>query len=353
MKIQLKRASELTAADWSQWEALQDGTAVYESPYFRPEFVRAVARVRTDVEIAVLNDGETTVGFFPFQRGKLNLGKPLGGKLSDYHGPIVQPGLKLDALEILEACRLASWDFDHLVSAAEGFGPFVKLKAKSAQLDLSNGFAAYAKGRKQAGSDAIQRQGQKMRKLVREVGPLQFDVDADDPEAYSLLRRWKSEQLLNSGLPDVFTFPWVGQLIDELRTHRGAEFSAPLTVLRAGKKIAAVSLSLRSRDVLHGWFTAYNPELSIYSPGILLFVRMAEEAPQLGIRKIDLGRGEEPYKWRLASGSDDVAEGSVSRPSVGTALRSTWRKTRDWVANSRLAPAVRFLKPMREWMAYQ
>jgi len=349
----LKRPSDLSDADWSRWLLIQQSTATYESPYFRPEFIRAVARVRTDVEIAVLHDGGGVVGFFPFQRGKLNLGKPVGGKLSDYHGPLVRPGTQVDPVAILEGCRLASWDFDHLVSASSGFEPFIKLKANSAQLDLSSGFEAYSRGRKASGSDAIHRQGQKTRKMAREVGPLNFDVESDDPEALTLLRRWKSEQLRSSGLPDVFAFPWVSQLIDELRTYRDSEFSMPLTVLRAGKTIVAVSLSLCSRDVFHGWFTAYNAAMSVYSPGMLLFVRLAEEAPQLGIRKIDLGRGEEPYKWRLASGSVEVAEGSVSRPSLGTTLRSTWRKTRDWVGRSPLAPAVRLLKPMREWMAYE
>ncbi len=353
MNIELKRVNELTDDHWSHWRSIQENTAAYESPYFRPEFVRAVARVRADVEVAVLTDGKTTVGFFPFQRGKLNLGKPIGGKLSDYHGPLVRPGTQLDPLVILEACRLASWDFDHLVSASSGLEPFVKLKARSPQLDLTNGFAAYVRGRKEAGSDAIHRQGQKTRKLAREVGLLKIDVDADDAEAYSLLRRWKSEQLINSGLADVFAFPWVGQLLDELRLCREDDFSVPLTVLRAGDKVAAVSLSLLSRGIFHGWFTAYNPELSAYSPGMTLFVQLAEEAQQFGIRKIDLGRGEEPYKWRLASGGVELAEGSVSRPSMGTLLRTTWRKTRDWVAKSPLAATTRLLKPVREWMAYQ
>jgi CelD/BcsL family acetyltransferase involved in cellulose biosynthesis len=353
MNIELKRCSDLSDSDWSLWQAIQESTDVYESPYFRPEFTQAVAAVRSDVEIAVLSDGEETIGFFPFQRGKLNLGKPLAGKLSDYHGPLIRPGTQLDPIAILEACRLASWDFDHLVCAGGGLEPFVKLTAKSPQLDLTEGFAAYAQGRKEAGSDALHRQAQKTRKLAREVGPLQFAVHADDDEAFSLLRSWKSKQLLQSGLPDVFAFPWVGQLLDKLRPHGSPDFAAPLTVLRAGDRVAAVCLSLLSRGVLHGWFTAYNPDLSAYSPGITLFVRLAEEAQQFGIRKIDLGRGEEHYKGRLASGSIEVAEGSVSRPSVGTLLRTTWRKTRDWIAQSSLAPTTCLLKPIREWMAYQ
>src|SRR6185312_6233242 len=121
-------------------------------------------------------------------------------------------------------------------------------------------------------------------------------------------------------------------------------------------KVAAVCLSLRSRGVLHSWFTAYNPELHQYSPGLTLFVRLAEEAEQLGIRKIDLGRGEERYKWSLATGSVELSEGSVSSRSLATLLRASWRQTRDWAARSPLSSSVglpgKLLKPIREWLAY-
>ncbi len=348
----LKRISDLTDADWSLWLEIQATSRVHESPYFRPEFTRAVADVRHDAKVVVIADQGQTTGYFPFQRGKLNLGRPIGGKMSDYHGPIVRPGTEFDAGELLAACGLACWDFDHLVTATSAFEPHITVRDKSPQMDLSEGFAAYAQRRREAGSDAVHRQAQKTRKLAREVGPLQFVFDADDDEGYTTLLKWKSEQYTRTGLTDVFSFDWTRSLLDKLRGHRGSEFSAPLTILRAGEKLAAVCLSLRSRGVLHSWFTAYNPELASYSPGMSLFVRMAEEAEQLGLRTIDLGRGEERYKWSLASGSTVVCEGSVSRRSLGTLLRSGWRQTRDWVNRSPLAGTTKLLKPVREWMAY-
>src|SRR5438874_5760410 len=348
----LQRISDLTDADWSLWREIQAASRVYESPYFCPEFTRTVAELRSDVEVVVIAEREQTVGFFPFQRGKLNLGRPIGGKMSDYHGPLVRPDAKLDALDLLAACRLASWDFDHLMTATAAFEPYVTLRDKSPQINLADGFAAYARGRRDAGSDAVHRQGQKTRKLGREVGPLQFVFDADDEQAYSLLLQWKSEQFTRTGLTDVFSFDWTRSLLDKLRAHRGSEFSGPLSVLRAGDKVAAACLSLRSRDVLHSWFTAYNPELASYSPGMSLFVRLAEEAEQLGLRTIDLGRGEERYKWSLANASVEVCEGSVSRRSLGTLLRSSWRQTRDWVNRSPLAGTTKLLRPVREWIAY-
>jgi CelD/BcsL family acetyltransferase involved in cellulose biosynthesis len=349
------RITELTDADWALWRELAQ-QPVYESPYFCPEFAQAVASVRSDVEVAILREGGRAAGFFPFQRGKLNLGKPLGGKLSDYHGPLVRPGTQFDPRTLLAACRLASWDFDHLVAATTALEPFISARAHSPQMDLSAGFASYARGRREAGSDTVHRQAQKTRKFAREVGPLAFEYDADDEHAFELLRAWKSAQLAASGLADVFAFPWTNELLVKLRATASENFSTPLSVLRTGDRVAAVCLSLRSRGVLHSWFTAYDPELKTYSPGLALFVRLAEEAEQLGIRKIDLGRGDERYKASLATGTVVLGEGSVSSRSLATILRTSWRQTRDWVARSPLAGSTRLpgrlLKPLREWLAY-
>jgi len=356
--VTLVRVSDLSPAQWRFWiEIIEASDGLYKSPYFRPEFVRAVAAVRGDVEVALLHQAGQPIGFFPFQRGQLGLGKPVGGKLSDYHGPLLRSGVEIDPQQLIRACKLASWDFDHLVCATAAFEPFVALRDRSPQLDLSGGYEAYSQGRRDAGSDTIVRTGQKGRKLAREVGPLQLDFDVDDAEAYELMRSWKSAQYERTGLADLFGFSWTGELLNTLRQNRGSEFSAPLSVLRAGDKIAAVVLSLRARDVLHVWFPAYNPELSNYSPGLVVLLKMAELAPGLGIRTIDLGRGDERYKWSLASTSAEVCEGTVACPSLGTWLRNRWRQTRDWVNNSSLKQTAaipgRLLKPVRQWMAYR
>jgi CelD/BcsL family acetyltransferase involved in cellulose biosynthesis len=354
--FRLTQISKLTAAEWARWLEIQQSSDVYESPYFRPEFARAVAEVRDDVEVAVLEEGGEVMGFFPFQRGKLNLGKPVGGKLSDYHGPLVRAGAEFDALALVRACGLAAWDFDHLVCGSESLERCVTVRSKSPQMDLSSGYEAYARQRRDAGSDAVHRSGQKSRKMAREVGPLAFTFDAEDEEAYRVLLEWKSAQLLRTGLTDIFAFGWTRALLTRLREHRSAEFGLPLSVLWAGDQVAAVALSLRSRGVLHSWFAAYNAELATYSPGITLFARMAEEAPGLGIRKIDLGRGDERYKWSLATGSVPVCEGSIACPSLATWLRSSWRRSRDWVSRSPLKGTARLpaklIQPLRAWLAY-
>jgi CelD/BcsL family acetyltransferase involved in cellulose biosynthesis len=347
---------ELDTPDWTLWNDIVQSNPLLESPYFRPEFTRAVAAVRTDVKIARLSDGNRTIGFFPYQRGSLNIGKPIGGKLSDYHGLVVPTGMQVDPQDIVRQCGLAAWDFDHLI-AQPAFESLAEVREESPYLDLSAGFQAYCQARKAAGSDVVAKTNQKARKCEREVGPLSFEFDCREPAVFELLKSWKSAQYLRTGLADVFAYEWTGHLLDRLRKFQSERLSTPLSVLRVNDKPACIALSLRSSGLLHCWFVAYDPDLAAYSPGQTFFLRFAEAAADEGVRKLDLGKGYERYKWSLASGGIPVWEGTVRRPSLSVWLRDTWRVARDWVNNSSALRATsevpsRLIRPLREWMAY-
>lgn len=354
--VRLCDVSELDTPDWAVWNDIVQSTPLLESPYFRPEFTRAVAAVRTDVEIGRLTVCGRTIGFFPFQRGNLNIGKPIAGKLSDYHGLIAPAVAKIDPQDLIRQCGLAAWDFDHLVPQP-AFESLAQVREESPYLDLSAGFDAYCKGRKAAGSDVVAKTNQKARKCEREIGPITFEYDCREPSVFELLKSWKSAQYLRTGLADVFAYDWIGQLLERLRTLDSERLSAPLSVMRVNDKPAGIALSLRSGGVLHCWFVAYDPELAAYSPGQTFFLRFAEAAAREGVRKIDLGKGDERYKWSLASGGTPVWEGTVGCPSLSLWLRDTWRLARDWVNNSSALRATsqvpsRLIRPLREWMAY-
>ena len=77
---------------------------------------RAVAAVRDDVNVAVIADGSEAVGFFPFERGGCGVGRPVGGIMSDYHGVVLRPGLRLDGEELIRACDLAEIEREVLFS---------------------------------------------------------------------------------------------------------------------------------------------------------------------------------------------------------------------------------------------
>src|SRR4030095_7972739 len=85
---------------------------------------------------------------------------------------------------------------------------------------------------------------------------------------------------------------------------------------------------MHSRFIWHYWFPAYDPQFARYSPGLILLLKMAEHAPHIGLRTIDLGTGLTLYKRRLMNASISVAEGSVERASLLSFLRGTRRKAK-------------------------
>src|SRR5207247_1307462 len=130
------------------WRVVQKSNPALANPYFSPEFTAAVAAVRNDVEVAVLVGATGAVGFLPYERGLRDVGTPVGGILSDYHGLISSPSLKFEPLDLLKSCRLAAWDFDHLLASQECFRPFHHHREPSPQIDVSRGYTAYAAERR-------------------------------------------------------------------------------------------------------------------------------------------------------------------------------------------------------------
>lgn len=343
--------NRLTAREWTQWAEWQQQNPGLASPYFRAEFTQAVHKVRDDVEVAVFERDGQTVGFLPFQRGQLNIGKPVGGKLCDFHGCIAPAGFEFDPNQFLVAARLASWDFEHVPADQISFAPFGVTRDRAPGLELKDGYQGWCEQRREQGSQVVSKTMQKVRKLAREQGELTLELQCTSEEVFETLLQWKSAQYIASGFSDVFAFPWTRKLIEELRAPTGGEFGGWMSVLRAGQKVVAICYSIRSRHVMHAWFTAYDQELAAYSPGLVMFLKMTEAWPAVGITRFELGKGDERFKWNLATDSQELMEGSISRPTFATWLRSGWRSTKEWVETSPLASTA--MKPIRGWFAFK
>jgi len=343
--VRVCRPAQMTAADWSVWNAWQQQNPALASPYFRAEFTQAVSQVRDDVEIAVLQRNGEAAGFLPFQRGQLNIGKPVGGKLCDFHGCIAPADFKFDARQVLTATRLAAWDFEHVPVQQTSFSPYVAKREQAPGLELKDGYAGWCEQRREQRSQVVSKTMQKVRKLTREQGELSLELQSNSAEVFEKLIAWKSQQYQLTGLADVFAFPWTRALVEQLQAPAGGEFGGWMSVLRAGKRIVAICYSLRSRHVMHAWFTAYDRDLAAYSPGLVMFLKMAEAWPQVGITRFELGKGDERFKWNLATDSQELMEGSVTLPTMATWLRNGWRATHTLSGN--------LLRPLRQWLAYR
>jgi CelD/BcsL family acetyltransferase involved in cellulose biosynthesis len=294
------------------WSELQLAEPTLASPFFRPEFTSIVAAARGDVYVAVLDDD----GFFPFQRARFGAGRPVGSRLSDYHGLIARPGATIDAVELLRACGLSTWEFDGVVAAQRLFQPHHKTKRVSPVIELGAGYEKYAESRKAIGSAVLADAARKAKRLAREIGPLRFEPHTADAKALELVFAWKSAQYGRTGAFDIFGRKWVREVVRRAHTASNTNFAGVLSALFAGNEPVAVHLGLRSASVWHWWLPAYDPARARYSPGIVLLAEMAKVAGDLGLTAIDLGKGDALYKQRFANGSVSVATGVVERPSL-------------------------------------
>jgi len=341
MQITLIPGRELGRDLVDRWTELQRSNPLLISPFFAPEFTSVVAAARNDVEIALIQEGGEVVGFFPFQRESKTIGRAVGHPLSDYHGVVCASELVFDPLELLRACKLVAWDFDHLLVSQRSFQPFHQFREFSPIIDLSEGFDRYLEERKSSGS-GLRRPLQFMRKLEREVGPLRFEKHVKDIAVLHWIMDKKSEQYNQSlSQADLFAQEWIRNTVETIFQIQTPEFGGMLSVLNAGSERIAALLNIRSSNVWHGWFLGFEDRFASYSPGFLLWLKMAECASRLGIGYLDFGKGDQLYKKRLMNASIPLACGSVELPSWVSFRRGAERKLRALVKSSPLGEPLR------------
>lgn len=341
----------LTETELSTWSRLQSRFDRFESPYFRPEFARAMAAVRDDVEVAVLYDGESPAGFFPYHRVSDDVCLPIGREFSDFHGVVIDPAVEWCPRELMRACGLKVWNFDHLIAEQSELAEYAYGSMPSPFIDVSRGFEAYRKAKRQDGSKRIKRTLRAKRKLEREIGEVRFVPDCGDAAILDQLLAWKSQQYRDSGLFDLFSVDWTRDLLHHCLRQRDNAFRGMLSVLYVNEQIAAIEFGIRAHGVLHSWFPAYDQDLSNYGLGNILLVEILQAAETLGIERVHLGKAEETYKMSFASGSVQVAEGAVDLRPLHATVKRGWFHTREWMKQTRmrnlLRRPVRFVRKLR------
>jgi CelD/BcsL family acetyltransferase involved in cellulose biosynthesis len=319
-----------------KWIEMRRKNPTLDSPYFHPKFTSIVARARSNVEVAVIEENNKVVALFPFQRTSKQMGAPVGRFLSDYQGLISEPDYRLDVRDLIKQCGLAAWDFDHLLASQNSFAEFHESLAPSPRIDLSDDFGEYVKTHAEVKSLRV-----KMRRLTRDLGPLRMVLVSHDNAAMQQLFRWKSQQYRRTGQADIFRNSRVVATVEEIYDHHDPDFCGMLSLLYAGDRLVAALLGIRSASVYHYWFPAYDPNMAKYSPGSVLLLTLVEQARSTGITTIDLGKGMSEQKRRFMNASTLLAEGAVDL--------SSWRRSRRYVRNNVcfLAKRLNIHKPGR------
>ncbi len=314
MQISVINAKELTSDLVGIWENIQSVNPALNSPFFRPEFTRALAATADNIFVAILRDDcDSVTGFFPFELVRPGFGRNL--EMCDYQGVIAPSSFSPDPVEIIRGCGLRVWEFDHLLVGSPAFVPFQLHTADSPFLDLAAGYEAYIAALSDDGKRQLTKVNTSARKVERELGPLRFILNTPDAQVMAKMHEWRAGKY--GPLP-----PRSHAALEIIRAAAGDDFAGLLSALYAGDTLIAVHFGVRSRAVWHWWFPTYNPDLpSRYAPGMLMLQHMARSAPSLGARIIDLGKGEADYKEKFRIGKFTVATGSVDAPTLGNLPR--------------------------------
>jgi CelD/BcsL family acetyltransferase involved in cellulose biosynthesis len=280
-----------------------------------------VARVRSQVEVAVFREGGEIVGCFPFERKGERRAIPVAGRLNDLHGPLIE---RLDRDEFSRILRLAGltrfdfhaapimpWNADGAMSCeVTGYRACLGIKAGDYVEYLMN--SRYS----------VRQQKRKTRAMERKLGPLRMEWQTPDDAVLETLLSWKSQQYRRTGNLDIFSVAWTRQLLHGLLRLEPDGMHAQMCALYAGDELVAVHLALRYRNTLHCWFPAYSVPHSQFSPGTELFLRMAARAPSEGVTVLDMGSGTEAYKKKLTNETYCVIRGSIDLIPWRCKLRS-------------------------------
>lgn len=324
MRVDLVRPDELGPAEIAEWQAMQLATPSLANPFLAPEFAIAVGCFRPGAQVAVLTEGQSIIGFFPFERRRLGVGLPVCGWLTPCQGLIHAPGAEWDARELLRRCRLSAWRFDNLITDQPPFKPYHAATRPSAVIDLADGFDAYYAKLRVKSPHFCRELARRTRKLARETGEVRMVADSRDTSALRMLMAWKSAQYQRTCHVDRFNQPWLADLLEVLLATRGDHVSGLLSVLYAGDQPIAAQFGLRNRNLAVGWFTAYDIRFRKYSPGLINLTHMVEDMATAGIHAIDMGAGARNYyKETLKSYETLVARGAVAcRSMLGAVHRA-------------------------------
>lgn len=307
-------ASDLTPDLIELWKMFCRANPLYHSPFYWPQFTHAVADVRSDVRIAIFEQYGDVVGFLPFHLLRSGAGKPIGGQLNDYQGPILAPGVRIEPNVLLQAAGISSYDYNHLPASFEELTADAYGNSISPQMDLGEGYEVCVARKGSSWTRAKKLMRRRYRKTQEEFGPIRFTFHDPDESVYRQHVEMKNALLERVGTSFRIAPNWIGDTLNLLRRTQGCDFAGVMTTLHAGDRLIAAHFGLRSSTIWHFWFSSYDLELYKLGPGINLVDHCAMAAHEHGLSAIDFGRGDADYKLLFADRHIRLCEGAITRP---------------------------------------
>jgi CelD/BcsL family acetyltransferase involved in cellulose biosynthesis len=330
MSFRLVPFSSLSTTELNDWQSLRGST--WDSPYFDPAYIAAVDAGRP-VHVVLGS------GFVLPLHISGSTATPAGSPGADFQGPLLAPGTRFSPRALLAAAGVRAFTFDHLLAGCPDFDPWVEERRPSPYMDVTGGLDGYLSRAAKSGKDKMSEARRLTNKAGRDLGPVTFAASSADPADLERVISLKRDQYASTGARDHFADPAQRELLHRLLTSG----LGMLSTVHAGPHLLAAHFGMRSGTVLHWWFPVYDKKFSPLSPGWILLREVVMAAPELGVTRIDLGRGEDDYKRRAMTGSSTVCIGAVTAGGVRTTMRKASRAAISAAKASPIAPQLRAL----------
>ena len=331
VRVTVVRPDELGLEEARLWAKFQQLSPVMLSPFFSLAFTQAIGRLRPNARVAIVEEGGRIEAFLPFEFSSKTLAVPLGGSMNNLHG-FVHSGIPLDARWVVQQAGLRGWRFVHVPAEQRALVPYHYEGAvvENLGIHLGDGHESYFGNRSKSLITEITRQ---RRALDRRVGKVSLEWHSSQPEKglRQLVAR-KSNKY--HGTKVLFSDPTALRILEVLGTLEDENCRGVVNVLSAGERPVAIMHGLTGPRGLTCLFAAYDRELGRFSPGTMLMLAVAEEAANRGIDHLDLGGGQDSYKFRLANTSYPVAGGAVWVSRTEEFARRVYRRLRERSATS-------------------
>lgn len=325
MRVEQASPTALSDSDIAAWRSFVAADAELSSPYLTPDWVKLVARHRSDVRVVVWRDADgAAVGFLPVQRRGDYAAMPPGGPICDYQALVAKPG---EALELSDAARALGVGRIDLTAGLVNNAVGAKLLTSDVGhvVRFADGFDAWTAQRLATGSKTIAKTRKKFNKMSRDLGgEVTFEAFSHDAAAFETLLAWKREQMKRTGVRDLFEHAWIDGIVRDSFAAPADDphFGGAMFVLRVKGQPAAVLFCLRAEKALHAWYVAHDNQWAAYSPGLVVFIEAIRAAAAAGYTEMDLGPGDYQFKASLANASRPCGAGFIAGQGLAPAIKA-------------------------------
>lgn len=330
IRADVMRPSALGSGEIALWQEMVQARRSLQRAFFSPTFALACERATGRAYISVLHDRNGIKAFLPFQfatawHQRLRLAERIGGGISDAAGLIARAGFTTNAAALMRASGLACMFTTHLVEDQSQFGLDATWCDTGYVTDVGVDTDGYFAAVGERSRDFVRDTERRLRRAERDFGRL--EVVRFDPVPGALIDAiiaQKRAQYKRTEVADPFSRDDSMRVISAMNEVPEQDCRLVLTRLEASGRVLAQHLGPQCEDVLNYWFPVYDPEVRNISPGRLLLWLTIRRAPQDGIKLIDRGVGDAPYKREFATGTTRYGRGNWYAGTMRSMAARSW-----------------------------